>query len=559
MTRAVIYRRVSTQNQSREDRFSLAEQTVKTRARCASRGYEIVAEFEEVYSGAELATRPKINALLDMVSKQLVDVVVLTTLDRLSRDMTHQYVILYRIEEYGARIELTEEVYEDSPQGKLMRTFDGFFAELERQKIMERTARGKRQRVREGLMIPSRLPLYGYSWANERKSHYVINPRTAPIAIRIWNEAAACKPIRRIAADLTAEGIDCPLDAWRREKADPSDPPRGSAWLRNTIQRILHHPAYWGQYSALRWDCTGKRKDIDPISGQIKVVKEQKLRELGEIRTAMPQAAPALVSPELARQVHERLTQNKLEAIRRNKHPELAILRGGYIKCGACHGNMIASWSSRDRVVYRCPRGRVAETSGPRCVNTSMTRSTTLDAAVWDAIMTVLQEPEYFEQEMVQRIDQDNKQDAINALTKHVKDLDAQGASISHAIRYMREESAIARLAADLEAITRERQDAKDELEELRKDQLGQNAVREQLKSVKAMMYGIKQAGLTFTYEEKRAFLYMLNIRVVVNPFRVEPRVTITAGKHGEVRLPLRNCDSTMQVIIQVASPFPRQ
>jgi site-specific DNA recombinase len=163
MVRAAIYRRVSTVKQSREDGFSLSEQSEKTHAWCDSRGYDIIADFEEVYSGAELVTRPKINQLLDMVQRQQVDVVVLTALDRLSRDQIHQTVILYRIEEYGARIELTEETFEDSPQGKLMRTFAGFFAEMERQKILERTVRGKRQRVREGLMIPGKLPLYGYS------------------------------------------------------------------------------------------------------------------------------------------------------------------------------------------------------------------------------------------------------------------------------------------------------------------------------------------------------------------------------------------------------------
>jgi Recombinase zinc beta ribbon domain len=278
-------------------------------------------------------------------------------------------------------------------------------------------------------------------------------------------------------------------------------------------------------------------------------VKEPKLRESGEICTAMPEAAPALVSPELARQVHERLTQNKIEASRRNKHPELSILRGGYIKCGVCHGNMTATSSSRDRTAYRCLRGRVAETSRPRCKNTSLIIASKLDAAVWEAVMTVLREPEYFEQEMVQRIDQDNKQDSIRALTRHMKDLEAQEASISQAIRYMHEEHAIARLAADLEAVSKERQKAQEELDQFRKDQLGQDAVREQLKSVKAMMHSINQAGLKFTYQEKRAFLYMLNIRVVVNPAGVVPRYTITAGKHGEVRLPLRDCDSMVPMI----------
>jgi len=182
--------------------------------------------------------------------------------------------------------------------------------------------------------------------------------------------------------------------------------------------------------------------------------------------------------------------------------------------------------------------------------------------------MTVLREPEYFEQEMVQRIDQDDKQDSIRALTRHVKDLEAQEVSMSKAIRYMGDDDAgIERLVADLKEATRERKHAQEELEQLRKEQQGQNAMREQLKAVKAMMYGITQAGLNFTYEEKRAFLYMLNICVVVNPAGTEPRYTITAGKHAQVRLPLRDCDSMMPMIYDHAttrrnrrftSPFTR-
>src|SRR5215469_7794777 len=127
---------------------------------------------------------------------------------------------------------------------------------------------------------------------------------------------------------------------------------------------------------------------------------------------------------------------------------------------------MTVASSSRRRIGYRCTSGRLAEASS-RCKNTSLIIANTLDAAVWEAIMTVLREPEYFEQEMVQRIDQDDKQDSIRALTRHVKDLEAQEVSMSKAIRYMGDDDAgIERLVADLKEATRERKHAQEELEQ---------------------------------------------------------------------------------------------
>jgi DNA invertase Pin-like site-specific DNA recombinase len=287
MTRAVIYKRVSTQRQAQEDRYSLAEQDDKCDQYCASKGYDVVANLEDVYSGAELAKRPKMSELRDLIRKQKIDVVVATTLDRIGRSQTHQTVVLYEAEEHGVRLELTEEVCEDTDTGRLMRMFSGFFAEIEREKIQGRTLRGKQQRAREGKMLPSNIPLYGYSWADEHKTRYVENPVTAPIARRIWNEATSGKPTRRIAIDLTREGIDCPKDAWRREKGDPSDPPQGNGWVYNTVRGILHNPAYWGNHTAFRWDKMVKRRDVDPITGDVTRVQEVREREVGDGRDAI--------------------------------------------------------------------------------------------------------------------------------------------------------------------------------------------------------------------------------------------------------------------------------
>ena len=49
-----------------------------------------------------------------------------------------------------------------------------FAAEVEGQKITERTHRGRRSRLAAGRPHPGIRPLYGYCWADERKTRLVI-------------------------------------------------------------------------------------------------------------------------------------------------------------------------------------------------------------------------------------------------------------------------------------------------------------------------------------------------------------------------------------------------
>ena len=68
----------------------------------------------------------------------------------------------------------------------------------------------------------------------------------------------------------------------------------------------------------------------------------------------LPDASPALVTPELAQVAQERLAYNKEAAIRNNKHAEIHLLRAGFIKCGICGHNMVAIVKSDGRPIYVC-------------------------------------------------------------------------------------------------------------------------------------------------------------------------------------------------------------
>ena len=106
-------------------------------------------------TGADLDERPKLTELREMVSQGLLDVVVATNFDRLSRDQIHQAVILHELNRHKVGVELTEESFENDANGRLVRNLAGYFAEVEREKLRDRTMRGKRQRVKQGLMMPA--------------------------------------------------------------------------------------------------------------------------------------------------------------------------------------------------------------------------------------------------------------------------------------------------------------------------------------------------------------------------------------------------------------------
>ena len=154
--RAGIYVRVSTGGQE-QDGTSLETQEAACRAYAAQHGY-IVSEghvYREVHSGADLHGRPLLTAMRAAVRARQVDAVVCYALDRLSRKQTHVAIVTDDFEQADARLLFVTEDFEDGPVGTFIRNAKAFAAELEREKIRERTMRGRRARVEGG------KPLWG--------------------------------------------------------------------------------------------------------------------------------------------------------------------------------------------------------------------------------------------------------------------------------------------------------------------------------------------------------------------------------------------------------------
>ena len=226
--RVHIYCRVSSQGQ--EDNTSLSTQESACRSWCADRGLTVASVAREVWSGGD-RHRPQLDALIDRILPG--DVILAYALDRLSRTQVDTAILIDRIESTGASLALVTEDFEKSATGTFLRGAKAFAAELEREKIAERTQRGRRARVSSGKPLAGNRPSYGYRWADAAKSHLELDPINADVVRRIFDMALDGRSLRGIAADL-----------YERSVPSPTGSPR---WTPSVIRDLLLRPIYTGQ------------------------------------------------------------------------------------------------------------------------------------------------------------------------------------------------------------------------------------------------------------------------------------------------------------------------
>src|ERR671937_388037 len=118
-----------------------------------------------VYSrvSTDAQERDGMDELRRLLREGAADVVVAYAVDRLSRNQNHIGVLFDEVQRAGARLEFVTEKFEDTAVGRFILAARAFIAEVEREKIVERTTRGRVERARSG-----RLPggtgrgCYGY-------------------------------------------------------------------------------------------------------------------------------------------------------------------------------------------------------------------------------------------------------------------------------------------------------------------------------------------------------------------------------------------------------------
>src|SRR5262249_11970089 len=128
--------------------------------------------------------RPQLQQLRDLVRQGLAEAVICYDLDRLSRKMAHQLLLSEEFEQAGVALRIvTMPDSARTPEGQMLTNIRGVFAEYERAKILERTARGRRARAQAG-HAPYGRTTYGYRYVKHTVTSDYHDPAT--------NQCCAC-------------------------------------------------------------------------------------------------------------------------------------------------------------------------------------------------------------------------------------------------------------------------------------------------------------------------------------------------------------------------------
>jgi site-specific DNA recombinase len=494
--RTAIYCRVSSVGQ--EDNYSLPTQEASCRIYAAERGWNVISVYRDVHTGSEVFERPGLTALrADMRAGQF-DVLLVHALDRLSRDQNHQGLVLSEAEHADVLWDSATEDIDNSPTGKILRAVIGGMAELERLKIAERTQRGKRARVDSGKYnVGCRAP-YGYRWDGDGKERLTTDPATAPTVERIFNEIAAGGSARQVALALTRDGLRTPTG-------------RGVAWHVSTVRAILNHPVYVGDARAFRWSKTKRRG------------KNYQVLKPADQQVSLRNAAPALVSLDMAAAAQAQVALNMKNAIRNNKRPTAALLRAGYARCGYC-GNALRVMNGKGGTSYRC---NTTSRDVYGCPAFTIAAGT-LDAAVWARVEQVLTNPQVIADEVARLRDDDPTEPNVAALDVRIAEVDRQRANLARRIATIDDDELAAPFLVEIKTLGDQLQRLRGDRNILLAERAGWQLAQDRLDDLEWWCRVQAKNLAELTYDQKRLALLALKVEARVWSKDHDPQFTIT-------------------------------
>jgi site-specific DNA recombinase len=334
MTRAVGYVRVSTQDQA-DNGLNLAEDRERVRELCEAKGWELVELFDDGAAQGDDPNRPALLALLDAASAKQFDVLVIRSIERLSRDPMIHGLATNAFRAAGVQVEsfITGPIDIETPQGEFTANLFAAMGKFEKRLTGQRVKQAMRARTRAG--VPSGgTPRYGLTWdaatrtAKGGATALVAVQGEAKVVVRIYTNTASGRSQRAIQRALNAECVPAP---------------GGGLWQQSAIARILADPIYVGKLTA-RHD--GKSMVVEGSHDPI-------------------------VTPEL----WDRVQAIRAGGSRRKggQHSGGAhLLVRGALRCGICGSAMIPDHGRKRRDRYLC-RGRV-EHGSDFCSQGSMLR-----------------------------------------------------------------------------------------------------------------------------------------------------------------------------------------
>ena len=401
VAQAAIYARVSSEQQA--DAHTIASQVAELKERVARDGLMLSSEEEfidEGYSGATLV-RPALERVRDLAAAGGLDRLYVHSPDRLARRYAYQVLLVEELRRGGVEVVFLNRALGQTPEDDLLLQVQGMIAEYERAKILERSRRGKRHAAAVGaISVLSGAP-YGYRYVRKYDGG-----GQARFEI-VLDEA---RVVRQVFDWVGRERLSIGEVGRRLQRAGERTRTGKLVWDRTSVWGMLKNPAYTGMAAF------GKTR-VGPVNPRLRAGRRRSLQPRHAISTtdAPPEEwigipVPPIVSPEVFEAVQAQLQENRQRA--RQGQRGARYLLQGLVCCARCgyayYGKAISLRSRkghpRDYAYYRCIGTDAYRFGGERLCENRQVRTDQLDAAVWQEVRQVLEEPERLVLEYQRRI-----------------------------------------------------------------------------------------------------------------------------------------------------------
>lgn len=502
-----IYGRVSTGIQAAEG-HSLEHQVELCLNKALEMGIlrdSIKVFREEGFSGEDV-DRPAMNELRQAISSRLIDHVIITHPDRLSRDLTDKLFLCREFESRDVQLIFVDTEYQNTSEGQLFFNLMSVIAQYELSLIKKRTVRGRLKAVeKDKKIMPMRVPPFGYDWV---EGQLLVNQMEAEFVRKVYywylNENMT---IRQIGNKLFELGV----------------PPKRSAngnWGGSSIGRILSSEIYIGKYYY-------NRRKVKKIKGQ-------------RTQTGAPKKTYSVrdrsdwilveVEPIVSEELFEQVRQQRVKNYTRSGNVHFKYLLKSLIRCGTCgHKWGGTTYSGRadrktgTRVKYRCYRclhlyPRVYGVTD-HCPTRSI-RADVLEEFIWNMLMKALSNPEDYmhrlEGQVVEVIDE------LLLTAGKIKSQIEEKRKETDKLKIMFRRDVISEdeLAAESHKLTREIHDLQTQLDRY-EEQIETHRERhfsheESLKAIERINMFISSKGAKLVFNDKRFIVESLIDEVII-------------------------------------------
>ena len=354
--RVFIYLRVSTSEQV--EGYSLGEQEERLRKYCDAMDWILVKVYiDGGFTGSNM-DRPALQDMIKEIEKGVVDLVLVDKLDRLSRNQFDTLFMIQKIfdENHVGLVSRAEAFDTSTPIGKTVVGILSAFAELERQRIKERTKDGLEGRAKEGKYKGGTNYPLGYDY-DQATGILVPNDYEALIVNDIFNLFNARTPIMAIGKALTEKG-------YRTKQGK-------TKWRDIQIRKILANQVYIG-----------------------------KINHNGKVYEGLHDA---IISEETFQKAQELLEERSRENEKFKVGRKYRSPLGGLVWCGNCGAKYFWHYNGKNkdgsrRNYYGCHSRKKVDPNlvkDPNCKNTTF-RDYALEEIIFNEIRRLKTDPTYF-------------------------------------------------------------------------------------------------------------------------------------------------------------------